>query len=252
MKILAVAFRKGGVGKSTLAVHLAYSLAEQGKRVLLIDTDEDDLSEAFPSDGIDNGYLVASSLFVGNVSQPPRLVSPNIWLVPADHAVVDVDDLPLDQLPDLRVTLHSHMANDFDAVIIDTPPNLQRRLISVLAAADGVISPITISSFSMHRLPKFLATVEQIRSRYNPSLKLLGLVPFLVNSRSVNELEAIPYLEEQYPDLVINTPVMQRACVPTALALGKPVWQSARSGNQRVAASEMRSACNEIISRLYQ
>lgn len=250
MKILAVAFRKGGVGKSTLAVHLAYSLAEQGKRVLLIDTDEDDLSEAFPSiSRVDR--LVASELFTGDITHPPHQVAPNIWLVPADVAVVDVDDLPLSQLPDLRQTLISRFADDFDVAIIDTPPNLQRRLISVLAAADGVISPITISSFSMHRLPKFLSAVEQVRSRYNPSLKLLGLVPFLVNSRSANELEAIPYLQEQYADLVINCPVMQRACIPTALALAKPIWQGARSGNQRVASAEMRAACNEVIRRLY-
>lgn len=251
MKILAVAFRKGGVGKSTLAVHMAYTLAEQGKRVLLIDTDEDDLSEAFPA-GDDGEHLVASELFTGDMSHPPRQVAPNIWLVPADVAVVDVDDLPLSELPDLRQTLLTRFSDDFDVAIIDTPPNLQRRLISALAAADGVVSPITISSFSMHRLPKFMMTVDQIRDRYNPDLKFLGLVPFLVNSRSSNEVDAIPYLQEEYGDSVINHPVMQRACIPTALAMAKPIWQGQRSGNQRVAAAEMRAACNEIVNRLYR
>ncbi len=250
MKILAVAFRKGGVGKSTLAVHLAFHLAAQGKRVLLVDTDEGDLSEVFPA--LDNDeHLVASKLLMGQVNCAPRLVSQNIWLAPADVEVIDVDDLPMDEMPDLRGNLQTHFAGDFDVVIIDTPPNLQRRFISALAAADGVVAPFSISSFSFHRLPKFLAAVENIKTALNPSLKLLGLVPFLVNSKSASEVEVLPYVQDKYGSLLINTPVMTRACVPTSLAESRPVWKNARSGNQRQAAKEMRAACREVVRRLY-
>ncbi|WP_323011523.1 ParA family protein [Castellaniella sp.] len=252
MKILAIAYRKGGVGKSTLAIHLAYTLAAQGKRVLLIDTDEDDLSEAFPDQADYSNCLVASNLFKGSLACAPRQVAENIWLVPADLEVVDVDDATQGELPDLRSTILENFSDSFDIAVIDTPPNLQRRLISVLAAADAVVSPVTISSFSIHRLPKFLNTVELIRSRYNPDLRNLGLVPFLVNSRSRNELEGIAFLLEEYgEEMVINQPIMQRACVPTSLALAKPIFQAPRSGSQRQASAEMRSACNEIIARLY-
>lgn len=186
MKITTVANQKGGVGKTTLEIHLAACAAEDGKRVLVVDLDEGDLSQFFPptEDGDDTPYLMSSQLFNGeHEGRQPRQVGPNTWLIEADVALLDVDDMDLDVIHALRPALE-RFANDFDLCMIDTPPNLQRRMIAALTASHAVVAPFNISAFTLARLPKLMNTIETVQDRYNPGLRFLGYLPNLVNSRS--------------------------------------------------------------------
>ncbi len=252
MQTVTVGNQKGGVGKSTISVHLAYRAAELGRRVLLIDFDEGDISEVFPEiekgDGTD--YLKASHLFTGAIDgRRPRQVHERIALIEADVDVLDVDDMPLDVIDQPRASLAT-LAADYDLCIIDTPPNLQRRMLGALTASDAIVSPFNISPFSFARMPKLQATIAGVKAKYNPELRHLGFLPNMVNSKSVNEIEALPELREAYGDLIFDEAIIARACVATALAQGRAVWHQARSGNQRAAGKEMRQACDAVLSRL--
>lgn len=252
MLTLTVGNQKGGVGKSTVSVHLAYRAAELGHRVLLADFDEGDISEVFPeideNDGTD--YLKASHLFTGEIDgRQPRRVHERIALIEADVHVLDVDDMPLDTVYQPRASL-GKLAADFDLCIIDTPPNLQRRMVGALTASHAVVSPFNISPFSFARMPKLRATIAGVKEEYNPELRHLGFLPNMVNSKSVNEIDALPELREAYGELIFGEAVIARACVATALAQGRAVWHHARSGNQRAAAKEMRQACDAVLARL--
>jgi chromosome partitioning protein len=252
MLVLAVANQKGGVGKSTLGVHLAFRAAERGFRVLLIDIDEGDISEVFPEIDEDDAtdYLKASHLFTGEIEgRQPRQVYERIGLIDADVDLLDVDDMPLDVIRGPRETL-AKLAANYDLCIIDTPPNLQRRMLGALAAADGVVSPFDISPFSLARMPKLMATVAGVKEEYNSELRHLGFLANKVNSKSVNEVEALPELRKAYGKLLFDESIIARACVATSLAQGRAVWHHARSGNQRAAAKEMRQACDAVLSRL--
>jgi len=252
MRVLAVANQKGGVGKSTFGVHIAFRAAEQGYKVLLVDVDEGDISEVFPEveEDDETPYLKSSQLFSGVLDgQKPREVYEGISLIEADVEILDVDDMPLDVIMGLRESL-TKFAADYDLCIIDTPPNLQRRMLGALTAADGVVTPFDISPFSLARMPKLLATVAGVQGEYNPNLRHLGFVANRVNSKSSNEVRALPELREAYGDMLFDEVVIARACISTALAQGHPVWHRARSGNQRLAAKEMRQACDEVLSRL--
>lgn len=252
MLALTVGNQKGGVGKSTISVHLAFSAAERGHRVLLIDMDEGDISEVFAETEKDDqvDYLKASHLFTGALhGRRPRPVHERIALIEADIDVLDVDDMPLDVIERPRTSLAT-LSTDYDLCIIDTPPNLQRRMLGALTASDAIVSPFNISPFSFARMPKLQNTIEGVKAQYNPNLRHLGFLPNMVNSKSVNEMEALPELREAYGDLIFNEVIIARACVATALAQGRAVWHQVRSGNQRTAAKEMREACDAVLSRL--
>ncbi|MBJ7262828.1 MAG: ParA family protein [Burkholderiaceae bacterium] len=252
MLTLTVGNQKGGVGKSTLSVHLAFRAAERGYQVLLVDIDEGDISEVFAeADETDNNdYIKASHLFTGEINgRQPRRVHDRIALIEADINVLDVDDMPLEVIEQPRVSF-AKLAANFDLCIIDTPPNLQRRMLSALVASQAVVSPFNISPFSFARMPKLQATIAGVKSKYNPDLEHLGFLPNMVNSKSVNEIEALPELREVYGELIFHEAIIARSCVSTALAQGRAVWHHARSGNQRAAAKEMRLACDAVLARL--
>ncbi|MFC6478645.1 ParA family protein [Pseudomonas asuensis] len=175
MDILSVSNQKGGVGKTTIDIHLAIRAAEQGKRVLIVDFDEGDVSQVFPevAETDEKNYIQSSQLFDGSyVGGIPRQVAPNLWLIEADLAILDVDDMPLEAMYGPRDALAT-FADQFDLCIIDTPPNLQRRMLGALVASDAVVTPFNISRFTLARIPKLLNTIESIRE-VNPNLRLLG------------------------------------------------------------------------------
>lgn len=99
-------------------------------------------------------------------------------------------------------------------------------------------------------MPKLQATIAGVKAQYNPELRHLGFLPNMVNSKSVNEIEALPELRDAYGELIFDEAIIARACVATALAQGRAVWHHARSGNQRAAAKEMRLACDAVLARL--
>ncbi|MBW5284094.1 ParA family protein [Burkholderia gladioli] len=281
MKIVVVTNGKGGVSKTTTAVHLAHYLAQMGYRTALMDADEGDISEVFTTDEATPSapYLKTGDVFRGNPQRlAPRLAAENLWLIEADSDLIDLHDLPMDLLAALEAEIESDSASiakirdlfgaiqsrltlpfeetlhgmsaDFDVCVIDTPPHLARRTLAVLCAADAVITPTNISVFTMARIAKLQQTLDAIRRDYNPKMKHLGFLLAKVNSKSPNEMEGVQAMREAYGDLVLQNMVIDRTSVSTALALGRPVWQSASAGAQRAAAREMRAACQEVVDRL--
>lgn len=253
MKTTTVANQKGGVGKTTLEIHLASFAAESGKRVLVVDLDEGDLSQFFPAaDGDDTtDYLMSSQLFSDeHEGRVPRQVAPNIWLIEADVPLLDVDDLPLDVVHNLKAGLE-RFADDFDLCMIDTPPNLQRRMVAALVASDSVVAPFNISPFTISRMPKLMTTIETVQEEFNPALRFLGFMPNLVNSRSPDEIEILPQLREAYGDLMFKEQIIYRPCINKAQASGNPVWVKANGSSQRIAGREMKTACNAILASVW-
>lgn len=253
MKTIAVTNQKGGVGKTTLALHLAHAAAEAGMRVLLIDTDEADISEYFgvDADALDDSFLRASGLYSADETRSSAVeVGKNIWCIPADDRVKDIDDMELEDVVLAPREMLKRFEGRIDLAVIDTPPNLQRRMMGALAACDAVVTPFNVSAFTLQRLPKFMTVLENIRTHVNPDLKHIGLVPNLVNSRSVNEVAGLAELRAEHGDFIFPQTIFARACIPTSIAQGKPVWHDRRTGSNRTAATEVRTVCNEIMRRL--
>ena len=236
MKILVTANQKGGVGKSTLTAHLAYAAHEDGKRVLMVDMDrQGSLSMTFPSTG---GHgIVASQLYL------PAL--------PADAALLEVDRAENSVVKRPRAALQQ-FADQFDLCLIDTPPLLGMRLLASLAAADYVVTPLSIGVYELAGLGDLMQTMQALRQKgVNQHAKHIGFLPVNTNTRSTAERDGLAMLRQRYGDAVlIEATLPSRAAVKKAVAARKPVWHSTQGGGHLAAGKEWRAACRLILKRV--
>jgi chromosome partitioning protein len=227
MKTLVIANQKGGVGKTSTTVHLAYYFKEQGLKVAVIDLDTQG-NASFTLGEYDSGAL-ASGLFDA-VSQFDLANAEGIAVFSADARLAVIE------------------AEGFDVCLIDTPPSLGVRMAAALLSADFAASPIELEAYSLQGIEKMVTTIANIR-RANPALKFLGMIPSKVDGRNPRHGQHLDELTRAYPQLVIPTPIGNRSSVADALASGVPVWSIKRT-SARKAAQEMRAMARHIQEKM--
>lgn len=255
MKTLVVANQKGGVGKSTIAVHFAWLALEQGRTVLLVDLDgQANASRTFTRD---RTGLPASALFTGEpgtLTSAPQILSDRMSLIGADIGINDVEGLRLDSIrrPAAHLAAIAGTLPPDALCIIDTPPTLGRRLLAALISADAVVSPLGLNGYSLQGITDLQGTINTVRRKFNPRLQNLGLLPNMVNSRSATHNRMLRELRAALGDKVLPFTINSRVAISDAIDKGKPVWQagSGAGASTRLAGSEMRSVCTEVLARM--
>ena len=248
MKTLVIANQKGGVGKSTVAVHLVWGAVEQGLRVLLVDFDGQANSTHTFIEEIAPTGAHASHLFKKKACGAPLAINDLLSIVPADMAINDVEGLPLDTIEHPAAHLRK-WEKDFDLCIIDTPPNLGRRLLAALIAGDSVVSPMALNGYSIDGLTELQRTIITIKKKFNPRLKNLGVLPNLVNQRSKTQTARLTELRQLLGDKVLPYILPSRVAVSDAIDNGHPVWKYTRGQSAAMAAKEMRHVVTAVIER---
>jgi len=230
--ILAVANQKGGVGKTTTAVNLAVGLAALGRRVLLIDMDPQ------------GGCAVCLGLNPSEIAREQtvyRLLctededwQPSVRTVHRLAFVPANDDLAGAEI-DLRHVLAPEaalarklpaIAPRYDVVILDTPPNLGILTINALAAATGVLVPVSCEYMSLRGLELLLDTARRVQKMINPRLDVLGILPTRYAGQTVNSREVLEFLRQfcQRTGLrLFEPPVRQSVRVQEAPRTGLPL-----------------------------
>jgi chromosome partitioning protein len=245
MKKLVIANQKGGVGKTTLTLHIAQYAASQGLRVLLVDFDnQGSLSLYFRA----ISGLVASSLFVvSGGDERPFAVSDNLHIVRADAALLSVDKGSNDLIKLPKLTL-KRFDDDYDICIMDTAGALGVRMTSALTAADFVITPVNVGLFEMAAIADLFATIQQVKmSGFNPRLKHAGIIPMKTNARSKDEMAGLETLRSHYGQIISACSLTERAAVKKAVAGRLPVWERVRGVSHKKAATEWLEVCNQIV-----
>jgi chromosome partitioning protein len=251
MKTIVCANQKGGVGKSTLATHLASLALESGLRVLIVDLDaQGSMSTSFLPNAPDEQALCASHLFA---ETPPNLeplvLSEHLSIIRADRALVDVDRLPAAAAARPAAALKG-MADRYDVCVIDTPPLLGVRLMAGLGAADYSVTPVSVGMYELAGVSQLLQTIAAIRSQgLNPNLRNLGLLPVRVNSRSGSEVASLQLLRSKLGATLLDDVLPERAAVRQAIAARLPIWHRPRGEGAQKAAVEWRTACTNILTR---
>lgn len=252
MKILAVANQKGGVGKSTLTVHLAYAALESGLRVLLVDMDKQgSLSLTFAAAEGAAGGLVASKLFDAepNGAQPQTLAD-NLAIIRADNGLLAIDKAENQVIRRPGAALRRY-ARDFDLCLIDTPPLLGVRLMASLAASDYVVTPVSVGLYELAGVADLMQTIHVVRTQgFNPRLKHVGILPMKTNTRSTEEREGLAALRERYGAAILPEVLPERAPVRKAIAKRRAIWVATKGEGHLKAAQEWRAACESVLGRL--
>lgn len=249
MKTIAVVNQKGGVGKTTIALHMAwYASGILGKRTLFVDLDgQGNTSESLMAADMNrDGAMTATVLFEKAPDGTPVEISRNLSLICASPGIDDVESWGLEVIHLPRAHINA-ISSDYDVCIIDTPPQRGRRILAALITADYAISPIFMDKFSIKGLTRLQESIIAVRSKYNPGLEYLGIIRNGLQGRSRFQMSLVGDLSDQLGNLVL--PTYLRYSVPLADAIndGRPVWQKPKGGAARSAAREMKALMKDIF-----
>ncbi|MEQ1545969.1 ParA family protein [Methyloglobulus sp.] len=252
MKVLSIANQKGGVGKSTLTVHLAYAATQLGKRVLLVDMDtQASLSISFENDSAAKGIL-ASELYLDRLPDgEPERINDNLSIIRADDDLLAIDkaENEIIRRPGKAIRTFS---KDYDLCLIDTPPLIGIRLMASLAASDLVLTPVNVGLYEMAGLAHLVNTIHVIRTQgFNLRLKHIGILLMKTNNRSKVQAEALAELRKAYGDVIFKEQLPERAAVRTAISERKPVWVKTSGNGHLQAAKEWKAACKAILDNVF-
>lgn len=252
VRIISVANQKGGVGKTATTTNLGASLYALGHRVLLVDMDpQGNLSASF-GQLPEIATTVADAVLDRKVSLPRLsiyssgdarldLVPTNIGLATAEAALMNKLGREFrlrDQIGDV--------SDQYDFVLIDTPPSLGLLTINSLVAAQLVLVPTEARFFSLQGLTMLQESIDEILY-INPNLKILGIVLSKFDRRLREEQTVAAYLRENWGDLVFETSVGTNSKILEAASAGVPLVEL--HGSQR-AVDMYRSLAEEVLSRV--
>lgn len=201
-KIIAVANQKGGEGKTTTSLNLAHITALEGKKTLLIDMDPQGNSSGIFIDP-DDMKLSAADIFqhkepVKNVIQSTKYDNLDVLPSKISLAEVELGSLNVEAPYALRDALVD-VENDYDVMVIDCPPSLSIFTVNALVAADFVVVPLQAEKFSIDGIQGLQNTIDSIKRRINPDLKILGALITQLRSNTVLTKTILPVIENYFP-----------------------------------------------------
>jgi chromosome partitioning protein len=244
-EVIAFANQKGGVAKTTTTLNLAVAFAESGHRVLCIDLDPQ--GNLTMSQGIDPDQ-VEKSLYDVLVHDMP--ISEVIQHREIDIAVSSIDlagaeiamSTKIGRERSLEKAL-KEVSGNYDFICIDTPPSLGLLTINALTAASKVIVPVQCEYLSMRGLVQLQNTLKMIQENLNPDVKIEGILPTMLDSRTVHAKEAVEILEENFGDLVFKSRIKKAIKFAEAPVKGSSVLKydsgSSAAGYYRELAKEV-------------
>jgi chromosome partitioning protein len=246
-KVIAFANQKGGVAKTTTALNLAVAFKESGHRVLAVDMDPQ--GNLTMSQGVDPDK-VEKSMFDVLVHHLP--LSEIIVEREIDVAVASIDlagaeiamSTQIGRERSLKKAI-DEVRGDYDFVCIDTPPSLGLLTVNALTAADKVIVPVQCEYLSMRGLVQLQNTLQMIRENLNPGVEIEGILPTMLDSRTVHAKEAVEILEENFGDLVFDSRIRKAIKFAEAPVRGTSVLKYDPDGK---AAKSYRDLAEEVLT----
>jgi len=246
-KVIAFANQKGGVAKTTTTLNLAAAFAEEGHRVLCIDMDPQ--GNLTMSQGIDPDTLEVSMFDVlvhdMSIREVIRRREVDVACSSIDLAGAEIAmSMKIGRERSLDKALRE-IREDYDFICIDTPPSLGLLTINALTAAHKVIVPVQCEYLSMRGLIQLQNTLSMIRENLNPDVDIAGILPTMVDSRTLHAKEAIEILEENFGDRVFGARIRKTIRFAEAPVKGMSVLKYDPTGT---AADAYRQLAKEVLS----
>ena len=251
-RIIAVVNQKGGVGKTTTTINLGASLAELGRKVLLVDFD--------PQGALSVGLGVATHELERSVYHLLLDRTASIDQVLLKTSVPGMDLLPSDiTLSGAEVSLVNEVAREqtlarvlepavaeYDFILIDCQPSLGLLTVNALTAADSVIVPLECEYFALRGVKLLIEIIQKVQERLNPQLEVDGILATMFDSRTLHSREVLSRIAEAFPDRVFETVISRTVRFPETTVAGEPITTYASSSD---GAAAYRRLARELLAK---
>nr|WP_319947028.1 ParA family protein [Actinoallomurus rhizosphaericola] len=252
-RIVSVCNQKGGVGKTTTTINLGASLAEQGRRVLLVDFDP----QGALSVGLGKGDPRQLDLTIYNLLMERGVETEEVIL---PTSVEGMDLLPSNiDLSGAEVQLVHEVgreyilggllkpvADEYDYIMIDCQPSLGLLTVNALAASQGVLVPLECEYFAMRGVALLMETIEKVKARLNPGLTIDGFLATMYDSRTLHTREVLGRIVEAFGEQVFHTVINRTVRFPDATVVGEPIT---RFDPSSMGANAYRELAKEVLQR---
>lgn len=227
-KVICITNQKGGVGKTTTSVNLGYFLAKDKYRVLLVDADPQ--GNASSGLGVDKANLEVSltEVMLGvtslkDIIQPTEFKNLDIAPTTPQLANAEVEMAGMKQKFSVLKQAIRSVAENYDYVIIDSPPSLSLLTVNGMIAADYLILPVQTEFYALEGVAQLLESMSMVKKAMNPDLRLLGVVATMYDKRTSLSTEVMAELRKYFKDKVFETTIPRNVRVAEAPSHGVPV-----------------------------
>ena len=250
-RIIAMCNQKGGVGKTTTAINLASALAGYGRKVLVVDFDPQGALSAglgVVAHDIKTIYdlMVEKDLNVEEVIIKTSVK--NLDVIPAniDLSAAEVQLVNEVAREQILARILRPILGNYDVIIIDCQPSLGLLTVNALTAAHGVLIPLNCEFFALRGVALLIETIEKVRDRLNPAIKLDGILATMYDPRTLHAREVVERLYEAFGEQVFDTIVNRTVKFPDATIAALPISEFAPTSD---AAEYYRTVARELVAR---
>ncbi len=250
--VIAVTNQKGGVGKTTSTINIAYYLAKMGHRTLLIDFDPQ--GNATSGLGIDKQQVGATmaDVVIGSKQLADVIITTefkNLSLAPSDPTLANTE-VELAQVQHkfsrLKYAIQS-VGEHYEFILIDCPPSLSLLTVNALIAARYVLLPVQAEFYALEGLGQLLETMKLVRKGMNPMVDLIGVLPTMVDSRTSLSGQVLAEITKHFPAKVFNTTIPRNVRLAEAPSHGVPIGAYDRFSK---GARAYKAVAKEVLERV--